>query len=165
VSLFRTVQILSMNQKKDPTDNQTLFQGIIAGDLKAVKVSVGAGASIHGKDKWQRTPLILASQLGETAIVRFLIDQGAYVNSINANLETALHWAARFGQLETVELLIAKGANVDVKDRGSNTPIHWAIRHGQSKVVLVLKQAELNRKSGSNLSLNETIHKDPGADS
>lgn len=144
-----------MNQKKDPSDNQTLFQGIIAGDLKAVKVSIGAGASLHGKDNWQRTPLILASQLGETAIVNFLIEQGAFVNARNSNLETPLHWAARFGQVETVQLLIAKGALIEAKDRGSNTPIHWAIRHGQSKVVLVLKQAEVTRATGSQFSMKD----------
>lgn len=150
-----------MTQKKDPTGIQTLFQGIIAGDLNAVKVSVGAGASIHGKDKWQRTPLILASQLGEAAIVRFLIEQGAFVNARNSNLETALHWAARFGQVETVELLIAKGANIEAKDRGSNTPALWAIRHGQSKVAHVLKHAELKQKSGSQYSLDDRGSLDP----
>lgn len=149
-----------MTEEINPSDNKTLFQGIIAGDLKAVKVSVGAGASIHGKDKWQRTPLMLASQLGEAAIAKFLIDHGAFVNGRNSNLETALHWAARFGQLETVELLIASGANVEAKDRASNTPIHWAIRHGQSNVALVLKHAELNRKSGPQFSLKDRGYDD-----
>lgn len=52
------------------------------------------GVSIDAIDNKGCSPLIIASQYGQTMLVAFLIGKKANINAIDKEGDNALHWAA-----------------------------------------------------------------------
>jgi hypothetical protein len=83
--------------------------------------------------------LAVASQYGNTEIVKLLLEAGEDPNRFNPvgghSHSTPLHQAAGNGHLEVVKLLIAHGAKTDVKDiLFGGTPAGWAKHNGKKDV-------------------------------
>ena len=126
-----------------------------------MKQHLAAGAGVNAKDKYENTPLHLASELSQWGshkeIVELLIANGADVNAMNNEGKTPLHDAAREGNKEVAELLIAKSADVNAMDIFAGTPLHYSVRnvgYGQCKEIvelLIAKGANVNAtfKAGS----------------
>jgi len=57
---------------------------------------------VNGKDKFDRTPLILAARNGHTRMASLLLQRGALWDQPDSSLNTALHYAAGFGWLDCV---------------------------------------------------------------
>ena len=88
------------------------------------------------------TPLHVAAQLGNSAVVRSLIDAGANVNkrdqqpngdnvednfkTIAIDNRTPLHIAALVGDVTSIRHLLSAGADRDVIDTSGLTPFMWA---------------------------------------
>ncbi len=88
------------------------------------------------------TPLVGASLLGKTSVVRALLDIGAGVDHPEAAGVTALGDAALGNQIEMARLLIERGADVNHIDELGMTPLLWAasVDFGDSAMVdLLLK--------------------------
>ena len=79
---------------------------------------------VNVRDRYGRTPLILACYQADASIVKALIQHGADVNLADGNgLSTPLHRAAYAGNAEVAEVLIKEGADVDVRDGALRTPL------------------------------------------
>ena len=73
-----------------PEAGDDLHAAIKAGDADAVAALIGGSADVEARDKYENTPLMLASNNGFPAIVTALIAAGADVNATDAKGKTAL---------------------------------------------------------------------------
>jgi ankyrin repeat protein len=87
------------------------------------------------------TPLSLACQNGNAAIVELLLEHGADPNTTLRGGETVLMTAARTGKPGAVSALLKRGAEVNAKERRGQTALMWAAADGQAEVVELLIKA------------------------
>ena len=99
------------------------------------------------------TPLILASELGYTDIVRLLIQANADPNLPLADGSSAIHTASRKGYSDVVRVLL--GANVDpnCQTKMGDTALSTACFNGHTAVVSML----LNANADPNISKSDNI--------
>ncbi|KAI9730878.1 MAG: Ankyrin-2 [Cirrosporium novae-zelandiae] len=92
------------------------------------------------------TPLHLAIQNGNEAVMQLLVDQSADTNVHDGNSSvTALHIAARRGFRSAAKFLLEKGADVNALDNLKNTPLHVAAFWASEEVAAVLlKHPDIN---------------------
>ena len=80
--------------------------------------------NICGKDKYKRTPLILAIMNGHMRAASLLLRYGAEWNAGDSSLNTPLHYAAGYDWREAIDLLIKAGARVNDENMWKSTPIN-----------------------------------------
>ncbi|KAL7894173.1 nacht and ankyrin domain-containing protein [Trichoderma sp. TUCIM 5745] len=94
------------------------------------------------KDDDGRTPLSLAAESGNEAIIKTLLDTGQVnVNSKDRTGLTPLSWAAEYGQEAVVKLLLNAGAEINSKSLTNRTPLSWAAEYEQEAVLKLLLNA------------------------
>lgn len=86
------------------------------------------------------TPLITASRMGRSDIVKNLIRFGVNVNHQDKLKWASLHHSILKGQtsLDVVKLLINNGANINAQDHRYRTPLHRAAQYNHASVVRYL---------------------------
>jgi ankyrin repeat protein len=108
-------------------------------DYAGVKSNLMQGANVNAKDDDGRPALIIATDMGEPALVKFLLDQNAHVDETNkATGETALMRAAEAGDKVSVGVLLYYKANVNEQDKHGETPLIKASRAGRREIVKIL---------------------------
>ena len=106
-----------------------------AGDLKAVKKHIAAGADINRLVNGSR-PLGLALAFRRWDVARFLLKKGCDVTKPSYGGSTPLHVAASFGAPdELLALLLKLGALIDPLDDCNHTPLCCAASAGDERVV------------------------------
>jgi ankyrin repeat protein len=100
------------------------------------------GANIHDASvSTERSILMLASERGNTSLVRMLIDKGAAVNHTDEDGDHALLEAAVAERTEVVALLVKRNAKVDLQNSEGWTALSKAAALGHCEVVKVLCEA------------------------
>jgi len=89
------------------------------------------------------TPLILAAERADVAIIRVLLEAGAKANGKQANKGlgggTALHAASEGGQLDILRYLVSVGGRLDALETSTKeTLLHPAARNGHVALVKYL---------------------------
>jgi ankyrin repeat protein len=129
-----------------------------AGGLPAVQYLLSKGATLNGPpDAHGNTPLGMASQTNDTALIRFLVENGGKEILAPPGGPMALDNAATFGNVEVVKLLLSKGVDVNsvsppetsrVKNGliaiGSLTALILAVAEGDTETVRMLLNAGAN---------------------
>ena len=107
-----------------------------------VQVLIDAGADIETKSTDERSPLLVASCLGELTTVTKLVKAGADVRATDAEGSTCLIFAAFFGHTDVVRYLVSL-PEVDLNHQSSknDTALHLAVQKKHSDVVQVLIDA------------------------
>jgi ankyrin repeat protein len=90
---------------------------------------------VFARDKFGKTPLHWAANMGYKDEAELLLDGGADINAKDNFGDTPLHLA---DHEDVIKLLLNKGAEVNAKDNEGRTPLFWASRHGRRAVVDVL---------------------------
>ncbi|KAI2725507.1 hypothetical protein CBS147330_8187 [Penicillium roqueforti] len=121
----------------------------ISGDHLSVAqflLSHGADPNESGPDNL--TPLLLATQYGQEAIVRLLLEWGADVNSPCGWYGSALVAACDEGQLKIAEIFLNSKADIDVDSELYGSPLEAAASAGHWGLVnfLLERGAEPNSK-------------------
>ena len=98
------------------------------------------GASTNCMDNEGRTPLIIVSYTGHSAIAEMLIKKGADVNYSDHNGVTPLISASMRGNIEIVRLLLTKNPDVNACDKFGRTALMMAKTRGGSDVVELLEK-------------------------
>ena len=91
------------------------------GDDDMVKICLNSAISKDSVDKWNQTPLILASIAHNTAAVRELLDFGAQINMTDDAHRSALHYAVESNAVHVVrQLLTSRDIDVNISDDHSS---------------------------------------------
>ena len=103
---------------------------------------LAAGADAESVNRYGVTPLALAAESGEPAVVGALLAAGADPNTATPAGETVLMAAARTGRVPVLDLLLAAGATVDATEswRGQ-TALMWAAAEGNADAIARLLAA------------------------
>jgi len=106
-------------------------------------------SQLDGKAKHQDTALILASRLGEEAIVKELLAAGAAVNLTNMDGTNALWAACVANSYPIAELLLAHGADIDNQNENGATVLMYAASNNRDEWVdyLLQKGADTSPRS------------------
>lgn len=135
--------------------NEDLRQAVKKGDVKKAEKLLNNGADINTRYTEQEapmcggeTPLIMASNLGNTKMVAMLLSKGGDPNVTNDGF-SALQYAVEQGHIAIVRMLVDKGAEINKADPNGYYPLHYAASHGRIEIVkyLLSKGADANVKS------------------
>jgi ankyrin repeat domain-containing protein 17 len=97
------------------------------------------------------TPMLLATQNGNVAMIERLLVAGADPNApLTKTSDTALMMAARTGKVDAVRALLDHGAQANARETwGGTTALMWAVseRHPDAAKLLIEHGADVNTKS------------------
>ncbi|XP_063677555.1 transient receptor potential cation channel subfamily A member 1-like isoform X7 [Bolinopsis microptera] len=129
---------------QDKRDKTAIFHAVEESRPKVLKLLLGRrGKQNLGNeiDKFQNTPLHLASQLGFLSCVRVLLEFGFCSDAQNEDDMCPLHLAALHGRIQCVKELVKwDPAIVNDEDEIANTPLHYAAQAGHVKTVIFLTE-------------------------
>ncbi|ELU14970.1 hypothetical protein CAPTEDRAFT_153089 [Capitella teleta] len=104
-------------------------------DIDTLKDALINGTPIDTRDKYYKTPLMVACSSANMEVVHFLIENGATVNATDNFKWTPLHFAAHAGLLDVVDYLLVHGADLEAKTMNLATPLMRAIESSKPEVV------------------------------
>jgi len=107
-------------------------------DIETLKNAFLRGTGVDQRDKYYKTPLMIACLEGHIEMVKFLIEHNADVNAKDNFKWSPLHFACHAGQLDIVQFLLDKGAELDAQTTNSGTPLMRAIESSREGVVSFL---------------------------
>jgi ankyrin repeat protein len=122
-------------------------------DADLAQMLLYAGANVRAMTRiGNYTPLVIAAQNGNAAVMEPLIASGADANSKTANGTTVLMLAAASGNTEAVSLLLDKGADINAKEsvRGLNAAM-FAAASNRALVVALLAKRGADLEAASNV--------------
>lgn len=107
----------------------------------------GAKPDAAASESTSFSPLVVACQRGDAAIVAALLDAGAQVNRVASTGVSPLALCAAHSSTVIVKRLLDLGAQVDAADSTGQTPLMWAAAKGQIETMQLLlsKGANINR--------------------
>jgi ankyrin repeat protein len=121
--------------------------------IEVCEILIDYRADVNAVDKDGCTPLMMACESGNTAIVELLINSGADLEKRQSNFEgmTALLFACDRGYFDAAILLVNAGADVNIATlNNETTPLMWAAVHGNMEFVRCLVE------KGANITASHT---------
>ena len=100
-----------------------LFHAIAFGTSEDVKEKTALGETLDSKDTWDRTPFLLAVQVGDTNIVDILLEAGADLFDEWRSDKSALEIAIQSDDHQMLKFLIQKGLNPERYNSFGYTPL------------------------------------------
>jgi len=98
-------------------NNSMIARAILNNMYDMIEVLLLLGVHIDEIGTIETTPLSIASQIGNTDLVKYLIENGASLNKVDYNNKTAIDYARENGHDEIVELLNDYNSNVSEAQR------------------------------------------------
>lgn len=117
-----------------------LHWAVRANDLPLADLLLRNGARPSAANEAGATPMLLATQNGNAAMVERLLAAGADPNApLTKTSDTALMMAARTGKVDAVKVLLDHGAQVNAHETwGGTTALMWAVSEHHADVVKLL---------------------------
>ena len=104
-----------------------LRRALFAGTAAQITALAKVKPAVNSADADGTTPLMIASALGKTDVVKTLLEAGATVEAqTKADQISALMFAADLAPLDTVQALVAGGAVIAATDRADYSAIDYA---------------------------------------
>lgn len=108
------------------------------GDFDSLKSALARGVGIDTRDRFYKTPLMVASAVGHFEMVKYLVENGASINPRDNFKWTPLHHACHAGQFDIVQYLVEHGGEIDATTMNGGTPLTRAIESSRDTVVQFL---------------------------
>lgn len=107
-------------------------------EVFAVHLHGNAPPDVNSKSLYGRTPLHIATAVGNPDCVELLLDNKADLEARTDAGLTAFHVACQRGRLATASLLLDRGSDVLSMTNDLNLPIHLAAMNGHTDIVILL---------------------------
>ncbi len=124
---------------RETIDEQRLMAAVEAGDAVAVTAELEAGGDVNALSPSGFTPLMVASQNGDAAIVRLLLAAGASARIVDPLMKaTPGHKAGYRGHADVARVLLEE-SDLEVDAQGpynGYTALHDAVWHGHAEAAL-----------------------------
>jgi ankyrin repeat protein len=150
LALPAAAQTTTTDVNKRGVDGSTPLQwAVFHDDVAEAQRLLKAGANVKLANNYGASPMTLASEIGNPAMIKLLLDAGADANSANLDGQTALLAVARTGNVEAADLLVKAGAKVDARENfGGQTALMWASARRLPKMMqyLISKGADVNAR-------------------
>jgi ankyrin repeat protein len=130
-----------------------LCKAAYEGHLEIVEMLLDFGVDIEANDEYAGgTPLMLAAQKGQNAVVQLLRQQQADILAVGKRGETVLIGATRSGSSSLVEELLDQGADPQASDFFDSTALHSIGGPDRDNIVdkLIVKGASLLARDHGN---------------
>lgn len=118
-----------------------LFEAILFGHAKVVKLLLDAGADPKEGHERGRTPLHWAARRGLRDVVELLLKRGADPNEVDFHGDTPLYWAAKLGDQAMVKVLLNAGAKPNPTEYPGDAALILAAKRGNKDTVKLLLNA------------------------
>jgi uncharacterized protein len=131
-------------------------------DLEIAKLLLAAGANVQAATREGAiTPLLMACQNGNAAMIDALLKAGADSNAVKSNGTTPLMMAAASGSVEAVKTLLDHGAGVNAKESAhGQTALMFAAALNRAAVVKLLLANGADAKIATNVRKLERVRFD-----
>jgi ankyrin repeat protein len=108
----------------------------LRGDMRIARLLLDAGAHVDFKSNDGNTPIVAATLMHRTAVVKVLLAYKPDMTIWNREGRTALGIAVQDGELAIVKLLLDADTDPNLLERNGNRPLYWA--DGQHAIALLL---------------------------
>ncbi|MGB0747365.1 MAG: ankyrin repeat domain-containing protein [Magnetospiraceae bacterium] len=135
-SLIR--QLLAAGADPAPLRWDALMRAVALGTAAECKAVLDGGAPRDGRDRWERTPFLLAAQTGDVDKAALLLKAGADPEAVSRLGHTALMEAVALNQAALAHWLLQRGASLDSPLSTAPTPLMIAAENGAVDCVHVL---------------------------
>lgn len=140
-ALFAVLALsFSLNSLALTDEEQVEFtDGVTEGKTKVVEKFVNADVKVVNEKFFGWSPIQMAANRGQLAVVKYLLDKGADINYMHPVAHhTAFHLAALNGHEELVKYLASQGADVNVKLKADVSLIRYFRDEGNTHMVELL---------------------------
>ncbi|XP_076283370.1 L-asparaginase 1 [Lasioglossum baleicum] len=121
------------------TDGRTaLHIACCEGDLNVVQCLLRMGASVHIKDRFDRTPLIDAVEYDHYDIIKVLMQCGAHLHGSGYLIGEKMCAAAAVGNLKRLKSYDYANADLSQIEFSGRTPLHCAALHNKTQAIKFL---------------------------
>ena len=137
-ALFAVMALsFTLNSWAITDDEQVEFtDGITEGKMKIVEKFVKADVKIVNENNFGWSPIQMAANRGQMAVVKYLLEKGADINYVHPVAHhTAFHLAALSGYTEMAKFLASKGADVNTKLKADVSLIRYFRDNDSPKMV------------------------------
>ena len=145
IAAFLDSGVVKINAGQGPDRMPPLSWAAAYGRYELCEWLLERKARVLSKDKYKRTPLIMAVMNGHVRIASLLLRHGSEWNHVDSSSNSVLHYAAGFGWKECIDLLIQHGADINAPNMWKVTPITIAmLKNHQGIVKELLKRDDID---------------------
>lgn len=144
---YAVFDLVEDNQAAPKTIHEAAERGFTGVIVRLVERNVEF--DINQRDKYQRTALHWAAEMGRIECAEALLDYGADIKATECNGRTAIHLASRSGDADMLKVLL-EGINDKQKEELVNQGDHFKI----TPVFLAMQKGEEGRAAFELLMLN-----------
>lgn len=147
---FDAVKLL-LGAGADPSPLQwtELLKAVALGSFEDVQRLLAGSDSLNDRDRWDRTPWLLASFVGDVKKAKLLRSTGANINDQGRGGQNSLMYCAERGHPDLLQWLIEIGVDIEVVDSAGNTALMLAAQAGKTTCAQLLLEAAAS-PSGKN---------------
>jgi ankyrin repeat protein len=111
----------------------------LRGHDRIVRMLLKAGADVDRKSSDGNTPIIAATLMHRTDVVRVLLSYHPDLSIWNREGRVSLGIAVEEGFKDVVAMMLDAGADPNVMDRNGNQPLFWSVGHRDIAFMLVAR--------------------------
>lgn len=139
--------LLDAGADPSPLQWTNLMKAAALGTIDEVEqLLINDRSSIHERDRWERTPWLLACVAGDIDKAKRILAAGADLTDRERMGPAALGICASKGHSELLSWLLDVGVDVEAVDDAENTALMLASQEGETECVQTLLEAGANPK-------------------